>query len=64
MFIWEMIIIIAIGIAAAAGLAIMIVREIKGKGTCSSGACSACGLYSQCKSTGQAKSVKVIAGRK
>jgi hypothetical protein len=64
MFIWEMIIIIAIGIAAAAGFAIIIVREIRGKGICSSGACSACNLSGQCKSMSQAKSVKAIAGRK
>lgn len=60
----EMIVIIIIGIAAVAAAIIMIVRDVKGKGICSSGACSSCNLYGQCRSKNQAESHKAIAGRK
>ena len=61
MLLWEIIIIITIGIAAVAATIFLIIRDIKGKGTCSSGACSACNIYGQCKSKEQSESNKMPA---
>ena len=61
MLLWEIIIIVIIGIAAAAATIFFIIRDIKGKGACSSGACSACNTYGQCKSNKQAGSNKMPA---
>jgi hypothetical protein len=61
MILWEIIIIIAIGIAAGAATIFLIIRDIKGKGTCSSGACSACNTSGQCKSSKQSESKKTPA---
>ena len=63
MLLWEIIIIIAIGIAAAAATIFLIIRDIKGKGTCSSGTCSACNPSGQCKSSKKSESNKTPVGK-
>lgn len=48
MQIYELIIIILLGIAALAAIIIIIVRNVKGKGTCSTGECSSCTVTNGC----------------
>ncbi|MBM3699681.1 MAG: hypothetical protein FJW68_02025 [Actinobacteria bacterium] len=61
MLLWEIIIIIVIGIAAVALTIFLIIRDIRGKGACSTGACSACGTYGLCNSDNQTESKKLPA---
>jgi hypothetical protein len=48
MEILEIALIVIIGIAAAGGAIALMIRDLRGNGTCSSGACSSCSLAGRC----------------
>jgi hypothetical protein len=59
MEILEIVLIVIVGIAAAGGAIVLIIRDLRGKGTCSSGACSSCSLAGKCMDKNGYSSYKI-----
>ncbi len=55
----EIVLIAIIGIAAAGGALVLIIRDLRGKGACSSGACSSCSLAGRCMDRDSCSSYKI-----
>jgi len=59
MQIYELIIIIILGLVSLAAIIILTVRNARGKGTCSNGACPSCSLIDGCMEKEKSDSRKI-----